>query len=176
MLRDYRFVPVTRADFPLIVTWLSHPHIGGWWGPADRELALIDNDLKLDLDQGRTDMRMVWLDGAPFAYVQDRDVHHEGIPQYAHLPAGSRAMDTFLGDPTYLGQGHAPGYLRARAGELIEAGAPCVAVDPDPANLKAVSAYEKAGFSGETITQGEQATPVRVMTFHGGQAPGRTTT
>ena len=96
MLRDYRFVPVTRSDFPLIATWLSHPHIGGGWGPADRE--------------------------------------------------------------------------------LIAAGAPCVAVDPDPANLKAVSAYEKAGFAGETITHGEEATPVRVMTFHGGQAPGRTTT
>ncbi|MEM7643508.1 MAG: GNAT family N-acetyltransferase, partial [Pseudomonadota bacterium] len=75
-------------------------------------------------------------------------------------------LDTFLGDPAYLGQGHAAGYLRQRATELCKGGAPCVVVDPDPENTRAVATYAKAGFAGDRIAPCEDGDPVRIMLFH----------
>ncbi|PWR01753.1 GNAT family N-acetyltransferase [Meridianimarinicoccus roseus] len=166
---DYRFVPVTRDDYPMLRGWLAQPHIGGWWGDPDREIALIEEDI----DSGPTDMRIVQLGDAPFAFVQDYPAHHWPMPHYAGLPDGTRAIDTFIGDPAFLGRGHAARYLRARAAMLLAQGAPLVVVDPDPANHRAIASYARAGFHGETIAPCEDGTPVRVMTFSPGRAPPR---
>lgn len=48
--------------------------------------------------------------------------------------------------PELLGQGHGPAILRQFAAELFSEGAPRLVVDSDPANLRAIRAYEKAGF------------------------------
>lgn len=159
--RDYRFVPVSRADYPMLRRWLSHPHIAGWWGPPETEIPLIEEDI----DQGPTDMRIVWLKNQPFAYVQDYPAHHWPAPQFCDLPIGARAMDTFLGEPAFLGQRHASGYLRQRANELVTNGAACVAVDPDPTNTRAIATYEKAGFAGTRILNCGDGAKVRVMIF-----------
>ena len=157
---EYCFVPLSRDHYPMIRQWLSEPHIGGWWGEPDKEIALMDEDL----ENGPTDMRIVTLEGAPFAYVQDYPAHHWDMPQYADLPEGTRAVDTFLGDPAFLGQGHASGYLRQRATEL-RATYPCIAVDPDPNNTRAVATYAKAGFKGTEVRPCEDGDPVLVMLF-----------
>ena len=107
---------------------------------------------------------MVTLKEHPFAYVQDYPAHHWDAPQYANYPPNARALDTFLGDPDFLGQGHAQGYLKQRAFELHrEYGT--VLVDPDPKNTRAISCYEKAGFCARDITACEDGDPVLVMTF-----------
>lgn len=156
----YRFEKVTRDDFPMLRHWLSEPHVGGWWGDPEEELALIEKDLV----NGPTDMRIVHAD-APFAFVQDYP--HDGwpAPQYAGYPAGTRAMDTFLGAPAYLGKGHAQAYLRQRALELIAAGAPCVVTDPDPENARGVATWRGAGFCGDRVTPCEDGDPVLVLEF-----------
>lgn len=161
MRRDYEFIPVTRADFPMLGRWLDEPHVRAWWGPRDWELKLIEQDL----GTGPTDMRIVRLDGRPFAYVQDYPAHHWDMPHYADMPAGTRAMDTFLGDPAYLGQGHAAGYLRQRTEELLDKGCPAVVIDPSPDNLRALRAYRAAGFEGDEIRPCEDGDPVVVMRF-----------
>lgn len=157
---EYRFRKVTRADYPLLRRWLAEPHIGGWWGDPDTEIALFEED-RLN---GPTDMRIVHAD-APFAYVQDYPCHHWPAPQYEGFPPGTRAMDTFLGDPAYLGRGHAKAYLRQRAQELLAAGAPAVVTDPDPANTRGVAAWRAAGFRGERIVPCEDGDPVLVLEF-----------
>lgn len=140
--------------------WLSQAHIGGWWGDPDTEIALIDEDMT----NGPTDMRIVWAD-KPFAFVQDYPAHHWHMPHYADFPKGTRAMDTFMGDATYLGQGHAARYLRQRALELQVAGAPVVVIDPSPDNLRAVRAYRTAGFVDHETRPCEDGDPVLVMVF-----------
>ena len=161
--RDYGFVPVTRADYPLLRDWLAQPHLGGWWGDPETEIALIEQDM----ESGPTDMRLVvhGATGRPFAYVQDYPAHHWPAPQFAGLPAGARAMDSFFGDPDFLGQGHGKGFLRQRATELLEAGAEMVLVDPDPANARAVAAYRGAGFAPLFTRPCEDGDPVLVMEF-----------
>lgn len=45
-----------------------------------------------------------------------------------------------------LGKGHGSAMLRQFTDALFGEGAPRVIVDPDPANLRAIRAYAKAGF------------------------------
>ncbi|MEO0653569.1 MAG: hypothetical protein AAFY77_01730, partial [Pseudomonadota bacterium] len=67
--------------------------------------------------------------------------------------------------PDFLGQGHAAAYLRQRATDLMEAGAPAIVIDPDPANARAASAYRKAGFVDRGIKDAGDGAQARVMEF-----------
>jgi aminoglycoside 6'-N-acetyltransferase len=51
-------------------------------------------------------MRIVSFEGRPFAYAQDYAVHVWPQPHFAHLPSGSRAIDSFIGEPDMIGRGH----------------------------------------------------------------------
>lgn len=154
----YSFRKITRDDLPLFKSWLDQPHMNGWWGDSGTEARLIEDDLGTD----HIDMRIVAYDGCPFAYVQDYNAHHWPMPQYGDLPKAARALDTFLGDPAYLGKGHATGYLRERLGKLVET-YPMVVVDPDPKNTRAIATYMRAGFRPAKITPSEDGDPVQVM-------------
>lgn len=158
MPRDYVFKPVTRADYPMLRDWLALPHVRMWWGDPEYEISLIEEEIDGDL----CDMRVVCAD-APFAFVQDYPAKAYGSPQYGYLPDDARGIDTFLGDPAYLGRGHAAAYLKARATQLLDAGAPVVVVDPDPKNTRAIAAYQRAGFVPGDIFPGDDGDPVLVM-------------
>lgn len=157
----YSFPRLTRADYPLLRGWLAQPHVRGWWGDPEEEIALIEEDI----EDGPTDMRLVALAGHPFAYVQDYPAHHWNMPHYAAFPPGTRGMDTLLGDPAFLGQGHAARYLRQRCAELVAEGAAAVVIDPSPDNERAVRAYRRAGFVPRGIVPCEDGDPVLVMEF-----------
>lgn len=172
MRPDYRFVPVTRDDFPMLRRWLAEPHLGGWWGDPATEIGLFEHDL----GGGTVDMRIVWTggaDGRPFAYLQSYPAQAWPAPQYEAFGPGAMAMDMFLGDPAFLGQGHAQGFLRQRAAELIEDGAEAVLVDPDPKNSRAVATYRKAGFSPVCESVDSEGAPVLVLAFGPDSASGR---
>jgi aminoglycoside 6'-N-acetyltransferase len=158
---EYGFPKPRRADYPMLRRWLAEPHIAGWWDDPDTEIALIEEDF----DQGPTDMRVVTLYDHPFAYVQDYPAHHWDMPHYKQFPKGTRAMDTILGDPDYLGKGHAAAYLRQRAAELLADGHPEIVIDPSPDNARAVAAYRRAGFAGDQIAPCEDGDPVLVMRY-----------
>lgn len=157
----YTFPRVTRADYPLLRGWLAQPHVRAWWGDPEEEIALIDEDI----DDGPTDMRLVALGDLPFAYVQDYPAHHWGAPQFAGFPPAARGVDTFLGDPAFLGKGHAPRYLHQRCRDLMAAGATTVVIDPSPDNERAVRCYLRAGFVPRGIAPCEDGDPVVVMEF-----------
>lgn len=161
----YTFPRLTRADYPLMRGWLAQPHVRAWWGDPETEIAMIDEDIDSNGNGGPTDMRLVALDGQPFAYVQDYPAHHWPMPHYAAFPPGTRAVDTFLGDPAFLGQGHAPRYLRQRCTDLVAQGATAVVMDPDPDNERAVRAYRRAGFVPRGIAPNEEGAPALVMEF-----------
>ena len=93
----YSFKPVTRADFPMLRRWLATPEVRKWWGDPDHELGLIEEDLRED----RMANLIVAVDGQSFAYVQHYEVHSWPQEHLAHLPAGSRAIDTFVGEPCH---------------------------------------------------------------------------
>src|SRR5262249_32606635 len=60
-------------------------------------------------------------------------------------PAGTRGIDQFIGEASMVGRGHGPAFIRAFTDELLAAGTPRIITDPNPANARAVRAYEQAG-------------------------------
>ena len=52
-----------------------------------------------------------------------------------------------------LGRGHGSAFIRAFAERLLANGTPRIVIDPDPANARAIRAYEKAGFERDRIVE-----------------------
>jgi aminoglycoside 6'-N-acetyltransferase len=151
MLSPYSFRPASAADLPLLRRWLRAPEVARWWGEPRDEFEL----LRADLNEPRMAMRIVSFNGRPFAYAQDYEVHAWPQPHLAHLPQGSRAIDSFIGWASMIGRGHGQAYLRLLADRLCAKGAPLVAIDPAEDNVRARRAYQKAGFrlAGSATTE-----------------------
>ena len=158
----YGFRPAAEADLPLLRTWLRTPEVVHWWGEPEEQMALLEEDL----GEPRMVMRIVSCADRRFAYAQDYDVHVWPQPHFAGLPAGSRAIDAFIGEPDFIGKGHGSAFLRLLAERLRREGAPVVAIDPGVDNLRARRAYQKAGFcEGPVVETGEG--PAILMIFGG---------
>lgn len=141
MAGPYRFRPMTMADLPLIKQWLALPHVREWWGDPAEQYALVSGDL----DEPAMDQFIVAADGSDFGYIQcyDLTAWNSG---FGAQPVGTRGIDLFIGEPDMVSGGHGSALIRAFAGERLAQGAPRIVTDPDPANARAVRAYEKAGF------------------------------
>jgi aminoglycoside 6'-N-acetyltransferase len=82
----------------------------------------------------------------------------------AYLPHGSRALDTFIGEPDMLGVGHGSRYLRTLAQRFRAEGTPVVAIDPAADNVRARRACTRAGFGNECEVDTAEGRAI-VMTF-----------
>ena len=142
--------------------WLHAPEVVRWWGDPDEQALL----LRADLGEPRMVMQIISHEGRPFAYAQNYEVHAWPQPHVDHLPAGSRAIDAFIGEPDMIGRGHGAAFLRLLAERLRAEGAPLVAIDPHVDNFRARHAYEKAGFRGEGIVETGEG-PAVLMIFAG---------
>jgi aminoglycoside 6'-N-acetyltransferase len=147
--RAYTFRAMTANDLPMIRDWLLQPHVSMWWGDPDEQFALISSDL----DHPAMNQFVVTLDGRAFAYLQcyEPAVWPEG--GLGVLPPGARGIDQFIGDPPMIERGHGSAFIRAFADDLLESGAPQIVTDPDPHNLRAIRAYEKAGFRRQRLVE-----------------------
>lgn len=140
--------------------WLRTPEVIRWWGEPDEQYALLEGDLREPLMV----MRVASFRGTPFAYAQDYEAHSWPQAHLAHLPSGTRVVDTFIGVPEMLGVGHGAGLLRTLALLLRADGAPLIAIDPDETNLRARRAYARAGFVEQGIVQTPTG-PAALMLF-----------
>ncbi len=138
---EYTFRPVTDADLPLLRRWRAMPHVIEWWGAADVE------DAEETLADTRVAMWIVAHEGRPFAYAQDYSPHDWPDHPFAHLPAGARGIDQYIGEPEMIDRGHGSAFVRVHCEHLFAAGAPAIGTDPHPDNARAIRAYEKAGFT-----------------------------
>jgi aminoglycoside 6'-N-acetyltransferase len=138
----YQFRPMSAADPPLVQRWLQMPHVTQWWGDADTQFALVSGDL----DEPAMEQFLVLTDARPFAYLQCYDLSAWPEGGLGDHPAGTRGIDQFIGDADMMGSGHGSAFIRAFTDSLVTSGTPRVVTDPDPANARAIHAYEKAGF------------------------------
>jgi aminoglycoside 6'-N-acetyltransferase len=143
----YQFRRMTAADLPLVGGWLAMPHVVQWWGDTDEQVDLIRDDLEcLAMDQF-----VVAAEDRPFAYLQCYDPTAWPENGLGPHPFGTRGIDQFIGDPNMIGHGHGSAFIRQFTDGLLTAGTPRVLTDPDPANARAIRAYEKAGFRAEGV-------------------------
>jgi aminoglycoside 6'-N-acetyltransferase len=143
---DYEFVPMTSADLPLIRRWLETPHVSQWWHDPAEQFELVSGDL----DHPDMAQYIVTSDGRPFAYLQCYNLS-DWNTGFGPQPHGTRGLDQFIGEADMLGGGHGSAFIRAFAEQLLAKGTPRVVIDPDPANARAIRAYERAGFSKDRI-------------------------
>jgi aminoglycoside 6'-N-acetyltransferase len=143
----YQFRPMAHADLPLVRRWLEMPHVSQWWGDAREQFTLV----KGDLSHPAMDQFIVETDSRPFAYLQcyDPTVWPEG--GCGIQPAGARGIDQFIGERDMIERGHGSAFIRMFIDDLLAAGASRVLTDSDPANARAIRAYEKAGLRRERI-------------------------
>jgi RimJ/RimL family protein N-acetyltransferase len=154
----YQFRPMTAGDLPLMRRWLDMPHVREWWGEPDTELDYIR-----DMIEGRDTTRpfIFSVGGEPVGYIQVWFIgHHQNEtwiadhPWLAELPSDAVGVDLSIGDPDRLARGIGSGVLRAFTADLVEQGHRTIVIDPDPANGRAVRAYEKAGYRPVPHLQG----------------------
>jgi len=131
------------ADLPMMRNWLETPHVAEWWGDPAEQFALVRGDL----EHRAMEQFIVALDERPFAYLQCYDPIAWPDNGFGAQPEGTRGMDQFIGEPDMISCGHGSALIRNFIDRLVQSGTRRVVTDPDPANIRAVRAYEKAGFS-----------------------------
>jgi aminoglycoside 6'-N-acetyltransferase len=137
----YAFRDMTADDLPMIKRWLGAAHVREWWGDPAEQYALVSGDL----DEPAMDQYIVSSDGRAFAYLQCYDLS-AWDSGFGEQPKGTRGIDQFIGEADMVERGHGSAMIRAFVDERLKRGAPRIVTDPDPRNLRALRAYEKAGF------------------------------
>ena len=134
----YQFRPMLAHDLAMVCAWQMAPHVQEWWD--DDPITLASED------EPALDQYIVAVKGRPFAYLQCyvQSAHPEN--RLGTHPAGTRGIDQFIGEADMVGRGHGSAFIRAFIDGILTAGTPRVITDPDPANARAIRAYEKAGF------------------------------
>jgi aminoglycoside 6'-N-acetyltransferase len=147
----YSFRPVTEADLPMLAAWLAEPHVAEWWDDPEVGLA----EIREHIDSISVEPLIIELDGKPIGYLQSYDPHLEDDHPYRDQPFGTLGIDISIASPELIGIGHGSAIVRQFADELFAEGTPRIIIDPDPANARAIRAYEKAGFRriGERTSQ-----------------------
>jgi aminoglycoside 6'-N-acetyltransferase len=146
MAPDYVFHPLTAGNLPLIRHWLALPHVREWWGDPEQQYALVRGDL----DEPAMDQFIVATSEYPLGYLQCYDLT-EWNTGFGAQPPGTRGIDLFIGEPNLIARGHGSALIRCFVDDLLSSGHPRVVTDPDPANGRAVRAYEKAGFEKDRL-------------------------
>lgn len=140
---------MSSGDLPLVRRWLAAPHVAQWWGNAAEQFALVSEDL----EHPAMDQFLVTSDERPFAYLQCYDPAAWPDNGFDPQPDGTRGIDQFIGEADMIERGHGSAFIRAFVGGLLSAGTPRVVTDPDPANARAIRAYQKAGFSKSHLVE-----------------------
>ena len=144
------FRRVTAADLPLLHGWMQRPHWRAWWGDPDEELGQVR-----EMVEGRdsTEPYLIELDGAPAGYIQMWRIADNlfepwltQAPWMLDLPEDAVGVDLSLADGARLSRGIGTAVLTRFVADLRDRGFGTIIIDPDPANLRAVRAYTKAGF------------------------------
>jgi aminoglycoside 6'-N-acetyltransferase len=142
MALQYQFRPMSAADLSMVRRWLETPHVAQWWHDPDEQFALVSEDL----DHPAMDQFVVTADDRPFAYLQCYDPTAWPDNGLGTHPLGARGIDQFIGELDMVDRGHGSALIRSFVDGLLKTGTPRVVTDPDPENVRAVRAYEKAGF------------------------------
>ena len=122
--------------------WLIQNHVQRWWG--DPALNLVDFD-----EQPPRQHLIVLAGEEPIGYVRwqrllGKELAAMGV---SGLPDGCANIDLFIGEPEWLGRGAGPAALGLLLKLLqVDPAVPVAAVSTSVRNVRAIRAYEKAGF------------------------------
>jgi len=137
---------MTADDLPLVRRWLGTPHVAEWWGDADEQFDLVRGDL----DHPAMDQYIVATAGRPLGYLQCYPLTAWNAG-FGPQPDGTRGIDQFIGEGDMLDRGHGSAFIRSFIDRMMTTGTPRIITDSDPVNVRAIRAYEKAGFQKDRM-------------------------
>jgi aminoglycoside 6'-N-acetyltransferase len=159
MAHPYVFRPMSKADLPLVKRWLAEPHVMQWWGDTYQQFEIISGDLEVEA----MDQFIVATDDRPFGYLQCYNPEVWPDNGLGVHPRGTRGIDQFIGEPDMVDRGHGSAFIGSFVDRLLAAGASRVITDPDPANARAIRAYEKAGFRRDRLVETPDGTALLMV-------------
>ena len=155
----YAIRPMSEADLPLVKRWLAEPHVMQWWGDTYEQFEIVSGDLEVEA----MDQFIVAKDDRPFGYLQCYNPEVWPDNGLGVHPRGTRGIDQFIRELDMVDQGHGSAFIRSFIDRLLTAGASRVITDPDPANARAIRAYEKAGFCRDRLVETPDGTALLMV-------------
>src|SRR4029453_4502348 len=155
----YVFRPMSEADLPLGKRWLAEPHVMQWWGDTYQQFEIVSGDLEVEA----MDQFIVATDERSFGYLQCYNPEAWPDNGLGVHPRGTRGIDQFIGQPDMVDRGHGSAFICSFIDRLLAAGASRVITDPDPANVRAIRAYEKAGFRRDRLVETPDGTALLMV-------------
>lgn len=142
MMATMRLRPATPDDLELLRRWDSAPHIIAAKGAEDwgweRELVR------------RPDWReqlIAEVEDAPIGFIQIIDPARDDGHYWGECPAGLRAIDIWIGEEAYLGQGFGTEMMRLAIERCFaDSAVDGILIDPLASNGRARQFYERLGF------------------------------
>jgi aminoglycoside 6'-N-acetyltransferase len=156
----FEFRPLTLDDLPIVVTWLSEPHVAAWWGePLD--LAAVEQMYGPCIDgSDPTLVYVIETRRGLIGMIQTYRLRDNPEYEAAIGVEGAAGLDLLIGDPDLLGHGLGTEVIRRFVTDVIWPTYPDVdhvVAGPSVRNTRSQRAFEKAGFyrSGAVTVPGE---------------------
>ncbi len=148
------FLPVTEDDLPLLHRWLNNPQVAEWYRePAGKGYPSLEYVIEkwMPRIQGKDPGRgfIFTYDAVPTGYIQCGRVDDD--PQYKkviNLEGSPASIDLYIGEDDYRHRGLGSIIIWKFLKEVVFTiyDATVCTIDPEPTNIIAIRAYEKAGF------------------------------
>lgn len=157
----YGFTKAGKKDLPRLRTWLSSPHLSGWWTPNEDELSSA-----LANEAGQA-AYLADHHGFPFAFIYVCDPAHDpALSEQIDYPKGTVRIDQFVGDGDMIGHGHGVKFLKSFVAAIKETpGIEKLIALPHKDNPFAQRSFSQSGFRAErTLEMGGQARVLMTQT------------
>lgn len=148
--KDIRIRSMTDADFSILLKWLTDDRVLEFYDGRDSHYNAATLKENYSEEWETTYYRTIFeYEGKAIGYGQIYKLSDEMYEEYQYPQRGEIvfAMDQFIGEPEYWNRGIGTKYMQTVLDFLrAEQNADAVILDPWTSNVRAIRAYEKAGF------------------------------
>lgn len=166
-----QFKPLEKHHFPLLLKWLTSPHIKKWSTSQSHWTAELIAEKYSNLT---TESLIIYAHETPIGYVQTYNFHdsEHSDELKQKIPLKTCGVDFYIGEESFLSKRTGEDIIR----KLIEENTQYVhfLVDPHPDNIATLKTYEQIGFA--ELRKTEQAailfytkTPVELAGLYAGK-------
>ena len=146
----FTFDSLTDGHLETFRNWLQQDHVKQFWQEPESQSELRDKFLSKLPARGVRSF-IFSKDQTPIGYIQYYESSKIGGGWWQGEPTGTYGIDLLIGSSNHLGSGLGSLVIKEFIDFLCdeENDVTSIIIDPDPGNLRAIRAFEKAGFVRE---------------------------
>jgi aminoglycoside 6'-N-acetyltransferase len=146
------FKDLKKSDLQRVFEWLALPHIAQWWRES-RDFVIFSTKYKEKISADYMGQYIIEHEGTPIGYVQWSQVATHSNRE-VHGPLRTYGFDIFIADLDYVGKGYGTQIILQFINSVLMPLHPNkIITDPEITNIRAIRAYEKAGFRKTKVCQ-----------------------